>query len=99
MSSSDDPEQWVFPQQGAASPPSSQSSVFGPINLNDVMKLEWTPASQTPEVTLYCTPIAPDGSMGLQTATLVSTGDHTSPLLYSFDVTQDDDGGGQIFCQ
>ncbi|KAF7540061.1 hypothetical protein G7054_g1634 [Neopestalotiopsis clavispora] len=51
---STDPQTWVFPPPGAASPPLNQTGNFGPVYPNDTFVLDWTPRSETPSIGLGC---------------------------------------------
>ena len=55
MSSSPDPQTWVFPPLGAKDPPSQVAAIFGPISKGDKIDLVWTPASEEPDIALLCT--------------------------------------------
>ena len=55
MSSSPDPQTWVFPPLGAKDPPTSVAAIFGPVAKGDKIDLVWTPASEEPDIALLCT--------------------------------------------
>ncbi|KAH8599266.1 hypothetical protein B0O99DRAFT_669217 [Bisporella sp. PMI_857] len=76
---STDPQTWDFPPRGAALPPIAQTSSFGPVHLGDVMILEWTPASETPHVYLWC--LEPVG--GDTVATIDVSNGNTSPYTFT----------------
>ena len=95
MSSSVDPQTWVFPPLGAAVLPSDVSAAFGPISQGDRIKLEWAPASSTPEIAFICA----NGSSTNQVSQLLPLTDladgttygasdgSTSPYYLEFDQT------------
>ncbi|ETS84385.1 hypothetical protein PFICI_02410 [Pestalotiopsis fici W106-1] len=79
---SEDPQTWVFPPPGAASPPTSQTGNFGPVYPNDTIILDWTPRTETPLIGLGCW----NGSNHFDTdirSDSISKG-QTAPVRYTF---------------
>ncbi|CAF9905273.1 MAG: hypothetical protein GOMPHAMPRED_003099 [Gomphillus americanus] len=73
---------WVFPAPGEDTPPSESEVNFGPIHYKDSIIIQFTPASYTGEIRLYCD--YDDTQQGNVWTLPENTG---SPLTYHFNQT------------